>query len=170
MTPEQLQKLWDAGRLAALAGPAASDQQALAAAIGPDGLGPLQERWGPGVVLGSGGSTGGRRWCLQPLAHLQASASATGPWLEGLGLDPASCLQLNPLPLHHVSGLLPWVRAQQWGAVHQRLDPAWMRDPARLAAAAPLDPGRPALLSLVPTSCSGCWLLPRAWPGCSVWR
>ena len=50
MTPEQLQKLWDAGRLAALAGPAASDQQALAAAIGPDGLGPLQERWGPGVA------------------------------------------------------------------------------------------------------------------------
>ena len=79
MTPEQLQKLWDAGRLAALAGPATSDQQALAAAIGLDGLGPLQERWGPGVVLGSGGSTGGRRWCLQPLGHLQASASATGP-------------------------------------------------------------------------------------------
>jgi O-succinylbenzoic acid--CoA ligase len=151
MTPEQLQKLWDAGRLAALAGPAASDQQALAAAIGPDGLGPLEERWGPGVVLGSGGSTGGRRWCLQPLAHLQASASATGRWLEGLGLDPASCLHLNSLPLHHVSGLLPWVRAQHWGAGHQRLDPAWMRDPALLSAAAPLDPGRPALLSLVPT-------------------
>lgn len=81
MTPEQLQKLWDAGRLAALAGPAASDQQALAAAIGPDGLAPLEECWGPGVVLGSGGSTGGRRWCLQPLAHLQASAAATGLWL-----------------------------------------------------------------------------------------
>ena len=151
MTPEQLQKLWDGGRLVALAGPAASDQQALAAAIGPDGLGPLEERWGPGVVIGSGGSTGGRRWCLQPLAHLQASASATGRWLEGLGLDPASCLHLNSLPLHHVSGLLPWVRAQHWGAGHQRLDPAWMRDPALLAAAAPLDPGRPALLSLVPT-------------------
>ena len=151
MTPEQLQKLWDAGRLAALAGPAASDQQALAAAIGPDGLGLLEDRWGPGVVLGSGGSTGGRRWCLQPLAHLQASASATGRWLEGLGLDPASCLHLNSLPLHHVSGLLPWVRAQHWGAGHQRLDPAWMRDPALLAAAAPLDPHRPALLSLVPT-------------------
>ncbi len=151
MTPEQLQKLWDAGRLVALAGPAASDQQALAAAIGPDGLGSLEKCWGPGVVLGSGGSMGGRRWCLQPLAHLQASASATGRWLEGLGLDPASCLHLNSLPLHHVSGLLPWVRAQHWGAGHQRLDPAWMRDPALLAAAAPLDPGRPALLSLVPT-------------------
>ena len=151
ITPERLQQLWDAGRMAALVGPAPSDQQALAVAIGPQGLGSLEERWGPGVVLGSGGSTGGRRWCLQPLAHLQASAAASGRWLEQQGLEPSACLQLNPLPLHHVSGLLPWVRARQWGAGHQQLDPAWMRDPALLAAAAPLDPDRPALLSLVPT-------------------
>ena len=151
ITPERLQQLWDAGRMAALVGPAPSDQQALAVAIGPQGLGSLEERWGPGVVLGSGGSTGGRRWCLQPLAHLQASAAASGRWLEQQGLEPSACLQLNPLPLHHVSGLLPWVRARQWGAGHQQLDPAWMRDPALLAAAAQLDPDRPALLSLVPT-------------------
>jgi len=151
MTPEQLQQAWAAGQIVALAGPAQRDQEALAAAIGPQGLDPLQQQWGPGVVLGSGGSSGGRRWCLQPLAHLQASAAATGSWLEQLGLDPAACLHLNPLPLHHVSGLLPWLRAQQWGAGHRRLEPAWMRDPVLLAAAAPLDPARPALLSLVPT-------------------
>jgi o-succinylbenzoate---CoA ligase len=151
MTPEQLYQLWAAGQIVALAGPARQDQEALAAALGAGGLDPLQRQWGPGVVLGSGGSSGGRRWCLQPLAHLQASATATGQWLGRLGLDPAACLHLNPLPLHHVSGLLPWVRAQQWGAAHRRLDAAWMRDPAQLAAAAPLDSGRPALLSLVPT-------------------
>ncbi len=155
MTPEQLQQAWDAGRIVPLAGPARQDQQNLAAALGGGGsaelLARLQAQWGPGVVLGSGGSSGGRRWCLQPLSHLQASAAATGRWLVGLGLDPAACEHLNPLPLHHVSGLLPWLRARQWGAAHRLLDPAWLRDPSLLAAAAPLDPARPALLSLVPT-------------------
>jgi O-succinylbenzoic acid--CoA ligase len=151
MKPEQLQQAWAAGQIVALAGPAQRDQEALAAAIGPLGLDPLQQQWGPGVVLGSGGSSGGRRWCFQPLAHLQASAAATGSWLEQLGLDPAACLHLNSLPLHHVSGLLPWLRAQQWGAGHRRLESAWMREPAQLAVTAPSDPGRPALLSLVPT-------------------
>ncbi|MBD2423969.1 AMP-binding protein [Cyanobium sp. FACHB-13342] len=151
MTPEQLQQLWASGQIVALAGPARRDQEALAAAVGPGGLGPLLRQWGPGVVLGSGGSSGERRWCLQPLAHLQAAAVASGHWLEARGLEPGACLHLNPLPLHHVSGLLPWVRAQQWGAGHRRLDPAWMRDPTQVAAAVPLDPGRPALLSLVPT-------------------
>lgn len=151
MKPEHLQQAWAAGQIVALASPARRDQEALAAAIGPQGLAPLQRQWGPGVVLGSGGSSGGRRWCLQPRAHLQDSALATGEWLEQLGLDPAACLHFNPLPLHHVSGLLPWLRAQSWGAGHQRLEPAWMRDPALLAAAVPVDPGRPALLSLVPT-------------------
>jgi O-succinylbenzoic acid--CoA ligase len=151
MTPEQLQQAWAAGQIVALAGPARRDREALAAAIGAQGLGLLKRHWGPGVLLGSGGSSGGRRWCLQPRAHLQASAAATGRWLEQQGLDPAACLHLNPLPLHHVSGLLPWLRAQQWGAGHRRLEPAWMRDPALLAVTAPLDSFRPALLSLVPT-------------------
>jgi O-succinylbenzoic acid--CoA ligase len=62
MTPEQLHQLWAAGQIVALAGPARSDQEALAAALGAGGLDPLQRQWGPGVVLGSGGSSGGRRW------------------------------------------------------------------------------------------------------------
>lgn len=151
MTPEQLQQAWAAGQIVALPGPARRDREALASAIGPQGLGPLQRQWGPGVLLGSGGSSGGRRWCLQPRAHLQASAAATGRWLQQQGLDPAACLHLNPLPLHHVSGLLPWLRAQQWGAGYRRLEADWMRDPALLAVTAPLDFSRPALLSLVPT-------------------
>ncbi|MFM7266899.1 MAG: AMP-binding protein, partial [Cyanobium sp.] len=106
---------------------------------------------GPGVVVGSGGSTGRRRWCLQPLAHLEAAAAATGAWLEAQDLDPAACHHLNALPLHHVSGLLPLVRCRQWGAALSWLAPALLRQPEALVEAAPLPRNRPVLLSLVPT-------------------
>jgi O-succinylbenzoic acid--CoA ligase len=153
-TPEQIQRAWSEGRILPLAGPAAHDQQALRRAIGPAGLGMQESRWGPGVLLGSGGSSGagghGRRWCLQPLAHLEASAAATGQWLQRCGLDPGACVHLNALPLHHVSGLMPVVRCRQWGALHQRIEPSLMRQPARLLEF-PLPPGRPLLLALVPT-------------------
>jgi o-succinylbenzoate---CoA ligase len=154
MTPDQIQQAWREGRMLPLAGPAPHDQQALRQAIGQRGLDWLASRWGPGVVLGSGGSSGadagGRRWCVQPLAHLEASAAATGQWLQGCGLDPGACVHLNGLPQHHVSGLLPLVRCRQWGALHLRLEPAWLRQPARLAAL-PLPAQRPLLLALVPT-------------------
>jgi O-succinylbenzoic acid--CoA ligase len=145
MNPQHLEQAWSDGRLVPLAGPGESP---------PSVPQLLEQRFGPGVVVGSGGSVGGRRWCLQPLTHLQASAAATGAWLGALGLEPASCLHLNPLPLHHVSGLMPWLRCRHWGARHQALDPALMRDPAALASALPAaalaDQG-PVLLSLVPT-------------------
>jgi O-succinylbenzoic acid--CoA ligase len=154
MTPDQIQRAWSEGRILPLAGPAPLDQQALQQAIGSGGLDWLATRWGPGVVLGSGGSSGadggGRRWCLQPLTHLEASAAATGQWLQQCGLDSGACVHLNALPLHHVSGLLPLVRCRQWGALHLRLKPAWLRQPARLAAL-PLPAERPLLLALVPT-------------------
>jgi O-succinylbenzoic acid--CoA ligase len=47
---------------------------------------------GAAVVVGSGGSSGRRRWCLQPLASLEASAAATGEWLRGLGIEPSRAL------------------------------------------------------------------------------
>ena len=141
-----LEEAWSAGRAVGLAHPA--DGDALAAAIGS---GAALAPWGAAVVLGSGGSSGGRRWCVQPLAHLQASAAATASWLQAQGLDPANCLHLNPLPLHHVSGLLPLVRCRRWGAELRFLPPEWLRDPALLAAACPLPAERPVLLSLVPT-------------------
>jgi O-succinylbenzoic acid--CoA ligase len=106
---------------------------------------------GPAVVVGSGGSCGRRRWCLQPLASLEASAAATGEWLRALDIEPSRALVVNPLPWHHVSGLMPWLRARQWGAEHGGLTPAQLRQPNDLAGALPPLRGRPALLSLVPT-------------------
>ena len=150
MNPASLEQAWEAGRILALPGPARRDQESLVAAIGPQGLAALERRWGAGVVVGSGGSSGGRRWCLQPLAHLEGSAAATGRWLATCGLEPAACLQLNPLPLHHVSGLLPLVRARLWGGQHRQLDPLQLQQPDRLAAL-PLPADGPVLLSLVPT-------------------
>ena len=67
---------------------------------------------GPGVVVRSGGSSGGSRCCAQPSLHLDRSAAATAHWLTGIGVDPASTLLLNPLPLAHVSGLMPWWRSR----------------------------------------------------------
>ena len=157
-----LEEAWRHGRIVPLAAPAERERRALADATGPAGLAALERAWGPGVVVASGGSAGRRRWCLQPLAHLEASALATGGWLEGLGLDPAACLHLNPLPLHHVSGLLPLVRCRVWGARHRRLEPAWLRDPALLAEAVVLPADRPALLSLVPTQLQRLLAVPAA--------
>jgi o-succinylbenzoate---CoA ligase len=145
MNPHHLEQAWGAGQLVPLAGPGETPPS-----VPPE----LEQRFGPGVIVGSGGSAGGRRWCLQPLTHLQASAAATGSWLGTLGYEPAACLHLNPLPLHHVSGLMPWLRCSHWGARHHALDPALMRDPGALATALPAaalaDQG-PVLLSLVPT-------------------
>ena len=115
------------------------------------GVGDLGWAHGPAVVVGSGGSSGRRRWCLQPLTHLEASAAATGAWLQGLGIEPSTAWLVNPLPWHHVSGLMPWVRSQLWGAEHRWLAPAQLRQPEDWAEPLPLPPGRGALLSLVPT-------------------
>lgn len=106
---------------------------------------------GPGVVVSSGGSSGGRRLCLQPLLHLDRSAAATAQWLEACGIDPAAVVLVNPLPAHHVSGLMPWWRARCWGAQHLPLDPGVMKNPAALLAACRSWPVGPRLLSLVPT-------------------
>jgi O-succinylbenzoic acid--CoA ligase len=145
MSLQQLEQAWSAGRLVPLAGPGETVPVVPAS---------LEQQYGPGVIVGSGGSMGGRRWCVQPLAHLQQSAVATGRWLAAQGLDPAGCLHLNPLPLHHVSGLLPWVRSRHWGGQHRTLAPALMRDPLALAETLPMAElacQGPVLLSLVPT-------------------
>ncbi|WP_216903992.1 AMP-binding protein [Synechococcus sp. CCY 9618] len=145
-----LEAAWRERRLVALAGP--GQRRDLALALGPcAGPGEPLGRFGAAVVLGSGGSAGQRHWCLQPLAHLQAAADATADWLLARGLEPADCLHLDPLPLHHVSGLLPLVRARRWGAELGWLAPALMRSAALLAEACPLPRDRPVLLSLVPT-------------------
>lgn len=164
-TAAQLEALLTQGLVVGLAAP--QEERELAAALQPQPPrqgGPAPEpaeAWavgppaaaiaGPAVVVGSGGSSGARRWVLQPLASLEAAVDALAAWLEGLDLDPAAALILNPLPLHHVSGLLPLLRARRWGAELRWLEPTLLREPARLALAEPLDPLRPALISLVPT-------------------
>lgn len=109
---------------------------------------------GDGVLVASGGSSGGRQICLQPWNHLDQSAAATASWLEGIGLDPSETLLLNPLPLHHVSGLMPWWRSRCWGARHLQLSPSLMKSPADLLQVCEALPdwGRaPGVVSLVPT-------------------
>ena len=105
---------------------------------------------GAGLVLGSGGSSGGRRWCLQPWGHLEASAAACGQWLAAQGFQLSGLTLVNPLPLHHMSGLMPLLRARAWGADLVNLSPAQLKQPAELLA---LQAGwrQPLLLSLVPT-------------------
>ena len=107
---EPLVRAWGLGEVVALAAP--GEEPLLAAALSPpqepgdEGRTPTAPLpAGPGVLVPGGGSSGGRRWCLQPLAHLEASAEATGRWLEGLGLDPAACLHLNPLPFRRCPGV-----------------------------------------------------------------
>jgi len=146
---QQLQQAWAAVEIVAVV--AAQEQALLQAALPLQWPSALPAQLGPAVLLGSGGSSGGRRWCLQPLSHLQRAAEATGLWLQAIGLDPARCELFNPLPLHHVSGLMPLVRARCWGAPLRWLPPAWLREPARLLAEARPTPGRQALISLVPT-------------------
>ena len=167
---QALSAAWRRGELVALAGP--GEETRLAEALGedPDGLaGRLG--LGPAVVVGSGGSSGERRCCVQPLAHLEASADACGAWLAAQAIDPGACLHLNPLPLHHVSGLLPLVRCRRWGAELRALPPELLRQPDQLVAAVPLPADRPVLLSLVPTQLARLLASPQgcAWlSGCRV--
>lgn len=165
-----LEGAWREGALVGLAG--AGEAERLAAALGPDpaALG-ARLGLGPGVVVGSGGSGGARRWCVQPAAHLWASADACGSWLEARGIDPSACHHLDPLPLHHVSGLLPLLRCRRWGASLAWLPPELLRQPERLAEAVPLPLDRPVLLSLVPTQLGRLLAVDagRAWlAGCRV--
>ena len=140
-----LQQAWQRGHTVAIAAP---EEAALLQGALPERSDP---NWGPAVVLGTGGSSGGRRWCLQPLAHLQVAVAGTAQWLKGLGMAPGQLELFNPLPLHHVSGLMPMLRASAWGAELRWLAPEHMREPEQLlATASPISPDR-AVLSLVPT-------------------
>ena len=123
---------------------------------------------GPGVVLGSGGSSGGRKWCLQSWANLEQSASSCRQWLQGLGIDPNGVRLVNTLPSHHMGGLMPEIRARQWEVPLVSLTPELLKSPATLLEGHGnlTSDGRDALISLVPTQLqrlladpSGChWL------------
>ena len=109
---------------------------------------------GSGILISSSGSCGGPHQCLHPFSHLDQSALATGKWLQEEGLEPNSCHIFNPLPFHHVSGLMPWWRSRAWGCNHTWLHPSLMRNPTELETfCKPLFQKKsgPLLTSLVPT-------------------
>ncbi len=109
---------------------------------------------GQGVVISSGGSTKGPCPCFQPSSHLNLSAQATGKWLQAQGINQKECLILNPLPMHHISGLMPWWRSRNWGCRYNTVNPALMKDPIALEESFKSLFTRkhdPILISLVPT-------------------
>jgi O-succinylbenzoic acid--CoA ligase len=88
---------------------------------------------------------------VQPRAHLQVAVDGAAQWLQSLGFEPGRLELFNPLPLHHVSGLMPLLRARAWGAELRWLSPELMRNPEQLLVqAVPIAPEW-AVLSLVPT-------------------
>ncbi len=109
---------------------------------------------GPGLLLSSSGSSGSKKHCLHSSENLDKSANATGEWLLEQGFLPETCVLFNPLPMHHVSGLMPWWRSRSWGAEYISLTPDLMRDPALLERSfrcLERDVLKPRLISLVPT-------------------
>ena len=108
---------------------------------------------GPGLVIGSGGSTGGRKWCLLSWQNLEQSAASTGRWLTAIGIDPSRVRMVNPLSPHHIGGLMPQVRSQHWEAPLLAISPSELKCPKSLLqrSAELTADGREALISLVPT-------------------
>ena len=109
---------------------------------------------GEGIIITSGGSMGGNNICLQSIKNLNNSAHATGKWLRNECLNPKDCIILNSLPLHHVSGFMPWWRHQTWGAEHYWLSHSMMHSPIKLnefSESLTKRYRRPMITSLVPT-------------------
>ena len=107
---------------------------------------------GSGVVIGNGGSSGGRSGACRA-GNLEQSASSCANWLQSIGVDPSRVRLVNPLPSHHMGGLMPQIRARQWQAPLVAIAPELMK-----AADALLEQhgnlsrdGRDAVISLVPT-------------------
>ncbi len=108
---------------------------------------------GPGIIISSSGSAGSSHHCLHRCSHLDQSAHATAHWLRTQNIQPERCHIFNPLPFHHVSGLMPWWRSRQWGTSHEWVTPSLMKDPSELAKKYKLqfsEKKAPLLISLVP--------------------
>ena len=87
---------------------------------------------GPGFIISSGGSSGNRYQCLQPFSNLNKSALNSGTWLKSQGIEPNQTVILNPLPMHHISGLMPWWRSRLWGAHYMKVEPSVIKEPTNL--------------------------------------
>jgi len=109
---------------------------------------------GEGIIISSGGSIGGPNLCLQPIKNLTNSALSTGKWLKNYGLKPNECIILNSLPLHHISGFMPWWRHHTWRADYHWISHSLMHKPSQLnqfTDALANKYRRPLITSLVPT-------------------
>ena len=109
---------------------------------------------GEGIIIASGGSIRGPSLCFQSINNLTNSAIASGNWLKSHGLNPKECIILNSLPLHHVSGFMPWWRHHIWGAEHHFITRAMMHEPNQLEKFSEKlthKSRRPIITSLVPT-------------------
>ena len=112
---------------------------------------------GEGIIISSGGSIGGPNLCFQTINNLTNSALATGKWLGEHGLNPKECIILNSLPLHHISGFMPWWRHLTWGAQYHWISHAMMHQPIQLQKFSEQlthKYRRPLITSLVPTQLS----------------
>ncbi len=109
---------------------------------------------GEGIIIASGGSIGGPSLCFQSIKNLTNSALATGKWLENHGLNPKECIILNSLPLHHISGFMPWWRHHIWETEHHWISRSMMHEPLQLENFSKTLTNkfrRPLITSLVPT-------------------
>ena len=109
---------------------------------------------GEGIIISSGGSIGGPNLCLQSIKNLTYSAKSTGMWLLNHGLKPNECIILNSLPLHHISGFMPWWRHHTWRSEYHWISPSLMHRPPQLkkfSEALTNKYRRPLITSLVPT-------------------
>ena len=109
---------------------------------------------GEGIIISSGGSIGGPNLCLQSIKNLTNSALSTGMWLQNHGLKPNECIILNSLPLHHISGFMPWWRHHTWRSEYHWISPSLMHQPLQLkkfSEALTNKYRRPLITSLVPT-------------------
>ena len=109
---------------------------------------------GEGIIISSGGSIGGPSLCLQSIQNLTNSALATGKWLRNYGIKPKDCIILNSLPLHHISGFMPWWRHQTWCSEHHWISHSLMHKPLELKQFSEVLTNkyrRPLITSLVPT-------------------
>ena len=112
---------------------------------------------GEGIIISSGGSIGGPNLCFQSIQNLNKSALATGIWLKNHGLKPNECIILNSLPLHHISGFMPWWRHHTWRSEYHWISHSLMHQPFQLkkfSEELTTKYRRPMITSLVPTQLS----------------
>ena len=72
-------------------------------------------------------------------------------------LKPNECMILNTLPLHHISGFMPWWRHQTWRSEYHWISHSLMHKPLQLkqfSEALTNKSRRPLITSLVPTQLS----------------